>query len=98
MEHDERADRMEHEAADMEERADKLGEHIQETRRDWHAKEQDPSVPGARPDPATPGKESDQLPEEAPAEQVPDDDASPARPEAEDSPATGTPDAAGSDE
>lgn len=50
MERDERAERPEREAADMEERAEKLGEHIEETRRDWDTKEQDPSVPGARPD------------------------------------------------
>jgi hypothetical protein len=42
MEHD--ADRMEHES-------ERIGEHIEETRRDWEAKEQDPSVPGAQPDP-----------------------------------------------
>ena len=38
------ADRMEHES-------ERIGEHIEETRRDWEAKEQDPSVPGAQPDP-----------------------------------------------
>ena len=38
------ADRMEHEA-------ERIGDHIDETRRDWEAKEQDPSVPGAQPDP-----------------------------------------------
>ena len=42
MEHD--ADRMEHES-------ERIDEHIEETRRDWEAKEQDPSVPGAQPDP-----------------------------------------------
>ena len=38
------ADRMEHES-------EQIGEHIENTRRDWEAKEQDPSVPGAQPDP-----------------------------------------------
>ena len=54
----------------------------------------------------TPREESDQLPEEGPGEQVPDDGGGSARDEAEDSPgtpgaegtATGSPDAAGSDE
>ena len=44
MEHDEQAERLEREAQDMENR-------IEETKRDWEAKEDDPSVPGARPDP-----------------------------------------------
>ena len=35
----------------MEEHSDKVGERIEETRRDWEAKEQDPSIPGAQPDP-----------------------------------------------
>ena len=39
------------EADDMEHQADKVGEHIDETRRDWEAKEEDASVPGAQPDP-----------------------------------------------
>jgi hypothetical protein len=51
MEHEEQAREMERDAAEMEEHSDKLGERIEETRRDWEAKEQDPSVPGAQPDP-----------------------------------------------
>jgi hypothetical protein len=35
----------------MEQHSDKLGERIEETRREWEAKEQDPSIPGAQPDP-----------------------------------------------
>jgi hypothetical protein len=50
VEHEEQAERLEREADDMEHQSDKLGEHIDETRRDWEAKEQDESVPGARPD------------------------------------------------
>ena len=42
---------MERDAAEMEEQSDKVGERIEETRRDWEAKEQDPSIPGAQPDP-----------------------------------------------
>jgi hypothetical protein len=52
MEHEERARKMERDADRMEEHSDKLGERIEETRRDWEAKEQDPTVPGAQPDPA----------------------------------------------
>ena len=62
MEHEEQAREMERDAEEMEEHSEKVGEHIEETRRDWKAKEQDPSVPGAQPDP----DQSDQLPEEAP--------------------------------
>lgn len=65
MEHEEQAERMEEHADRMEHDSDKVGEHIEETRRDWEAKEQDPGVPGARPDPnedeeAVPGVQSDE--------------------------------------
>ena len=104
MEHEEQADALEREADRLEKHSDEVGEHIDDARRDWEAKEQDPSVPGARPDEAR--EESDQLPEEAPPGQVSDDAGGEAREEAEDSPgtpgdegtATGNPDAAGSDE
>jgi hypothetical protein len=59
MEHEEQAREMERDADRMEEHSDKLGERIEETRRDWEAKEQDPSVPGAQPDPA---EEEDSIP------------------------------------
>ena len=99
MEHDEQAEEMEHDAERMEHESERVGDHIDEARREWEAKEQDPSVPGAQPE------ESDQLPEEAPADQVPDD-AGAARDEAEPSPgvpgeegtATGNRDAAGAEE
>jgi hypothetical protein len=51
VEHEEQADRMEHDADRMEHESERIDEHIEETRRDWEAKEQDPSVPGAQPDP-----------------------------------------------
>ncbi|HEX2415114.1 MAG TPA: hypothetical protein VHJ37_07855 [Thermoleophilaceae bacterium] len=99
MEHDEQADRLEREADDMDRRSEELGDRIEGTRRDWEAKEDDPSVPGAQPDPddvdqedepmsETPREESDQLPEEAPPEQVPDDSSGATRPDAEESPGT----------
>ena len=50
MEHEERAEQLERGAEDMEERSDKLEERIEESRRDWEAKEQDSSVPGAQPE------------------------------------------------
>jgi hypothetical protein len=51
VEHEEQADRMEHEADRMEHDSGKVGDDIEEARRDWEAKEQDPTVPGAQPDP-----------------------------------------------
>jgi hypothetical protein len=50
MEHEEQAERLEHEADGMAEDSEKVGEHIEETRRDWEAKEEDRSVPGAQPE------------------------------------------------
>ena len=99
MEHDEQAQELEREAERMEHDADRLDDRIDATKRDWEAKEQDPSVPGARPEEddearggrrvtETPREESDQLPEEGPPGQVPDDaggDGS-ARDEAQESP------------
>jgi hypothetical protein len=103
-EHDEHAEKLEREADSLEHDSNRVGERIDETRRDWEANVQDPSVPGAQPDPAddhqnseeaenvtgeTPQEESDQLPEDAPSEVVPDDDGErAARDEAESSPGT----------
>jgi hypothetical protein len=50
VEHDEQGQEMERDADRMEHEADRVGEHIDEARKDWEAKEQDPSVPGAQPD------------------------------------------------
>ena len=50
MEHEEQAEEMEHDAERMEHDSDRVGEHIDEARREWEAKEQDASVPGAQPD------------------------------------------------
>jgi hypothetical protein len=65
MEHDEQALRMEREGDRLEDDSERLGERIEETRRDWEAKERDPAVPGAQPDPdeeehAVPGVQVDQ--------------------------------------
>lgn len=59
MEHDEQADRLEREAAEMEEHSDRVGERIDATRRDWAAKEDDPAVPGARAEPGSEDEEDD---------------------------------------
>ena len=49
--HRDKADAAEHELADMEERSQRVGEHIDEARKDWEAKLADPAVPGAAGDP-----------------------------------------------
>ena len=64
-EHDERARRLERDADGLEHDSDAVGEHIEEARRDWEAKERDPSVPGAQPDraeqeEAVPGVQADE--------------------------------------
>jgi hypothetical protein len=51
MERDEQADRLEREAERLEHHGDEVGQDIQETRREWEAKETESSVPGAQPDP-----------------------------------------------
>jgi len=51
---------MEHEEEDkLEQHSEVVGEHIEEARREWEAKEDDPSVPGAQPDP---GDEEESVP------------------------------------
>ena len=50
---------MERDADKMEQHSDKVGEQIEETRREWKAKEQDPTVAGAQPDP---GEEEESVP------------------------------------
>ena len=49
--HEEQAAAAERELADMEERSERVGEHIDEARKDWEAKVADPAVPGAGGDP-----------------------------------------------
>jgi hypothetical protein len=46
-EHQEHAERLEREAADMQEKSDALGDDIKAAREDWEAKKRDDSVPGA---------------------------------------------------
>jgi hypothetical protein len=40
---------MRSDAGEMQERSEELGEHIEETKSDWHSKQQDAGVPGAPP-------------------------------------------------
>jgi len=45
--HEQQAEAAERELADMEERGERVDEHIDEARKDWEAKVADPAVPGA---------------------------------------------------
>ena len=56
----------ERELADMEERSERVGEHIDAARKDWEAKLADQSVPGAAGDP--PDADDDELPPPDPTE------------------------------
>ena len=49
--HEQQAAVAERELADMEERSARVGEHIDEARKDWEAKVADDAVPGAGGDP-----------------------------------------------
>jgi hypothetical protein len=51
MEHEEQGEKLSHELDRLDEHSDEVGERIDETRREWEAKEEDPTVPGAQPDP-----------------------------------------------
>jgi hypothetical protein len=49
--HEQQAESAQRELADMEERSERVGEHIEDARKDWDAKVADPDVPGAGGDP-----------------------------------------------
>jgi hypothetical protein len=51
MEHEDQTEKLSKELERLDEHSDEVGERIDEARRDWEAKEDDPSVPGAQPDP-----------------------------------------------
>jgi hypothetical protein len=59
MEHEQQGERLESELERLDEHSDEVGERIDETRREWEAKEDDPAVPGAQPDP---GDEEESVP------------------------------------
>ena len=48
--HNERADSLEHEAEKLEHESERVGDHIDEARKDWEAKKDASDVPGAMPD------------------------------------------------
>ena len=52
MDHDEQAEKLAQELERLDEHSDEVGERIDDARRDWEAKEDDPAVPGAQPDPS----------------------------------------------
>jgi hypothetical protein len=47
MEHDEKAEELEREVADMEDRSDEVQSELDETKEDWESRQHDESVPGA---------------------------------------------------
>jgi hypothetical protein len=59
--HQRQAEAAEREVAELEERSERVGEQIEEARKDWEAKVADPAVPGAEGDPdrAEEGDESE---------------------------------------
>src|SRR5690348_10279930 len=78
-EYEQQAKAAEHELADMEERADRLGDRIEEARDDWEAKKRDSGVPGAGGDPER-AEEGGRHPETAYPGKGPDDEMSEADP------------------
>jgi len=72
-EYERQADAAERELDDMEERADKLGDDIDDAREDWEAKKADSKVPGAAGDPDR-AEEGGRHPETAYPAKGPDDD------------------------
>jgi len=62
--HERQVEAAERELAELEERSERVGEQIEETRKDWDAKVADPSVPGAGGDPDR-AEEGGQHPETA---------------------------------
>jgi hypothetical protein len=69
------ADAAERDVADMEERSERVGDQIEEARKDWEAKAQDPAVPGAVGDPDR-AAEGGRHPETAYPAKGPDDELS----------------------
>jgi hypothetical protein len=59
VEHEEHAEDLEREAEKLDDHSEVVGEHIEDARREWEAKEKDPTVPGAQPDP---GEEEESVP------------------------------------
>lgn len=73
--HEQQAAAAERELADMEERSKRVGDHIEEARKDWDAKVADSGVPGAGGDPER-AEEGGRHPETAYPAKGPDDEVS----------------------
>jgi hypothetical protein len=50
MEHEEQTEKLARELERLDEHSGEVGDRIDETRREWEAKEDDPAVPGAQPE------------------------------------------------
>ena len=74
MEHDEQAEKLAQELERLDEHSDEVGERIDDARRDWEAKEDDPAVPGAQPDP---GDEEESVPGVGADEETPSEEGGP---------------------
>jgi hypothetical protein len=59
MEQEEQSGKLSRELDRLDEHSEEVGEQIDEARREWEAKEDDPAVPGAQPDP---GDEEESVP------------------------------------
>jgi hypothetical protein len=59
MEHEEQSEKLSRELDRLDEHSEEVGEQIDEARREWEAKEDDPAVPGAQPEP---GDEEESVP------------------------------------
>jgi hypothetical protein len=65
--HERQVEAAQRELAELEERSERVGENIEETRKDWEAKVADESVPGAQGDPDS-GEDGGALPPPDPTE------------------------------
>jgi hypothetical protein len=63
------AKRLERDADQMEEQSERVGDRIEDARRDWESKEQDQAVPGAQPEPDVERVQDDTDAEEAESEE-----------------------------
>ena len=59
MEHEEQSEKLSRELDRLDEHSEEVGDQIDEARREWETKEDDPAVPGAQPDP---GDEEESVP------------------------------------
>jgi hypothetical protein len=60
MEHEEQTEKLSRELERLDEHSDEVGEQIDDARRDWEAKAEDPAVPGAQPVPDEEARSGDE--------------------------------------